>query len=554
MIFVSPKSAALAVLLFSIALFSMAVTAGAQTPAPPPSFSESLEVREAQVEVLVTEGGRPVPGLTKEDFQVFEDGQVAEVTSASPTSDQPIVLAVFLDETSLRGSPRSTALAGLRRLFTESLRPRDRVLLVRWDGSLEIHGDPTGDAAALGATLDRLGTAVATSRSAAQERAAIRQEIEQAYPPDDEQFRALSEAQATTIQATLRNYVQVRENETRSLLAAFQQTLALLSTLPERKALLYVGGGLPLRPGADLFEAWDAKFRELAGKLGVSPLASLNSNASRLVQETIDRANAAGVTLNALSLPETGAASAATQTAGSGWDPEDSARALRNLAAGTGGRVVTDVQNPAGFLERTASDVTGSYLVGYTPPPVQKKGKHRIEVKVRGGALAARHREERLDGDGVDPLLRSALAALWTGMGTEVNPLKAEVAIEEEVQEEDGRFRVTAVVALPLAAVYVQPQENFHAAHLTVAVAARDGKGRISGLPRAEFPVEIPNERLLSAPGQTAGYRFTLHLAPGESVLAVALRDDLSGAQSVMRTALTPGILTPERLPGEAKP
>lgn len=530
-------------------------SAGAQPPASPPSFSESLDIREAQVEVLVTgPDGQPVPGLTKEDFQVFEDGQAAEVTGVSSTSDQPIVLAVFLDETSLRGAPRSTAIAGLRRFITstnqrESLRPRDRVLLMRWDGSLEIHGDPTGDAAALGARLDRLGTGVARGGSAALERASIRQEIEQAHSPDDEQFRALAEAQATAIHSTLRSYVQTRENETRGLIAAFQQALALLSTLPERKALLYVGGGLPLRPGADLFQAWENKFRELAGKLGVSPLAFTNSNASRLVQETIDRANAAGVTLNALALPETGAASAATQSAASGWDPEDSARALRNLAAGTGGRVVTDVQNPAGFLERTASDVAGSYVVGYTPAPSEKKSRHRIEVKVRGGTLAARHREERLDGDGVDPLLRRALAALWTGMGTEANPLKAEVAIEEETQEEDGRFRVTAIVALPLAAVYVQPQENFHAAHLTVSVAARDGKGHISGLPRAEFPIEIPNERLLSAPGQTAGYRFTLHLAPGESVLAVALRDDLSGAQSVVRTALTPGTM-----PGAAKP
>lgn len=534
MISVPLRSAVFAVLSF------LSVAAGAQPPASPPSFSESLEVHEAQLEVLVTDsGGQPVPGLKKEDFQVFEDGQAAEVTGASSTSDQAIVLAVFLDETSLRGSPRSAALAGLRRFFTDSLRPRDRVLLLRWDGSLEIHGDPTGDAAALTARLDQLGTGAA-ARSAAQERTSIRQEIEQAYPPDDEQFRALSKAQATTIQATLRNYVQARENETRSLLAAFQQTLALLSTLPERKALLYVGGGLPLRPGADLFEAWEAKFREFAGELGVSPLTSLNSAASRWVQETIDRANAGGVTLNALALSETGAASAATQTAGSGWDPEDSARALRNLAAGTGGRVVTDVQNPAGFLERTADDVTGSYVVGYTPPPHKKKGRHRIEVKVKGGTLAARHREERLDGDLVDPLLKRALSALWLG-AAEANPLKAELAIEEETQEEDGRFRVTAVVALPLAAIYVQPQENFHAAHLTVAVAARDGKGRISGLPHAEFPVEIPNERLLSAPGQTAGYRFTLHLAPGESVLAVALRDDLSGAQSVIRTALTPG-------------
>lgn len=540
--FVSLKSAALTALLL------LPITAGAQPPASPPSFSESLDVREAQVEVLVTDHGQPVPGLTKEDFQVFEDGQAAEVTGVSSTSDQPIVLALFLDETSLRGSARSAALAGLRRFTANSLRPGDRVLILRWDGSLEIHGDPTGDAAALGATLDRLGAGV-VGQSATQDRTIIQRDIEQAYPPDEEQFRALAIAQARAIHSDLRLYVQTRDREVRALLAAVQQTLALLSTLTERKALLYVGGGIPLRPGMDLFAAWQKKFGDIATQISPSPMElNRDDSTGRLVQETVDRANAAGIALNALSLPETGAVSATTQSGASEWDPEDASRALRNLAAGTGGRVVTDVQNPAGFLERTGSDITGSYGVGYTPPLHKKKGRHRIEVKVRGGALAVRHREERLDGDVVDPLLRRALAALWTGTVTERNPLKAEVTIEEEVQEEDGRFRVTAVVALPLAAVYVQPQENFHAAHLTLAVAARDGKGRISGLPRAEFPVEIPNERLLSAPGQTAGYRFTLYLHPGESMLAVALRDDLSGAQSVVRTALTPG-----KTPGVAK-
>jgi len=135
-----------------------------------------------------------------------------------------------------------------------------------------------------------------------------------------------------------------------------------------------------------------------------------------------------------------------------------------------------------------------------------------------------------------------AVAALWAGAGA--NPLKAELAVEEQTKEQDGRFRVTAIVSLPLASVLVQPQEHFHVAHLTVAIVARDGKGRITGSPHAEFPIEIPNERLLSAPGQTAGYRFTLYLAPGESVMAVALRDDASGAESVMRMALTPGTET----------
>ena len=100
---------------------------------------------------------------------------------------------------------------------------------------------------------------------------------------------------------------------------------------------------------------------------------------------------------------------------------------------------------------------------------------------------------------------------------------------------------MTATVALPLTAVFVQPQEHFHSAHLTLAVVARDGQGRITSIPRAEVPIEIPNERLLSAPGQSAGYRFILHLAPGETVVAVALRDDTSGVESVTRSIYIAG-------------
>jgi VWFA-related protein len=500
--------------------------------------------------VLVTDReGRPVPGLTREDFQVLEDGKPAEVTNVSSSTERPVMLAVFLDETSLGGSARATALAGLRRFFASSLRPGDRALLVQWDGALKIHGDPTGDAAALGATLDRLGTRAAGGRSSAQERVAIQREIEQARLPDDDEItRAIFRAQANSIQGSLRIYVQSRSSEVRAEVEALQQTLALLSSLPERKALLYVGGGLPMRPAADLLTAWRTKFSSLGAELASSSLELDFGDNSRLVQQTVDRANAAGIALHALSFPEKGAASAA-QSGATEWDPEDAARALRNLAAGTGGRAVTDVQNPAGFLARTGSDVAGSYLLGYTPLTGGRTGRHRIKVTVRGGALAARHREERLDGDAADPLLRRALAALWTGglsgPGGEANPLKAELSVEQEEREEDGRFRVTAVVALPLAAVFVQPQENFHVAHLTVAVAARDGKGRISGLPRGEFPIEIPNERLLSASGQSAGYRFVLRLAPGDSLLAVALRDDVSGTQSVVRLALTPGASKP---------
>lgn len=544
MILVSPASVGLAVLL----LFPAA--AGAQKPEAGTTFSDTVEVREAEVEVLVTDrDGRPAPGLTAADFKILEDGKPVEVTSLSPTSAQPLVIAVFLDETSLSPHARIVAIDGLRSFFASALRQGDRVLLARFGGNLEIQGEPTGEALILGAALDRIAAGVPRGMMLVHERSSLQEDILQAMPPagDDRQVE-MALANARTLADRMRQYGEMRSGATRDALKGIQQELALLASLPERKALFYIGGGLPMRPGTDLIDLWMNKFGMYSTQMDVSPMETLGWDSSRMVQETADRANIAGITLHTLALPEAGTVTAsgagALGTRG-GFDPESSDQALRTLAAATGGRVVTDMQNPAPFLEAAGRDIGAGYVLGYTPGSGGKKGRHKLKVTVRDGSLAARYREERFDGAGGDPLLRSAAAALWGGESA--NPLRAELSIEEQTPEEDGRIRVIAIVSLPLASVLVKPQEHFHVAHLTLAIVARDGKGRITGSPRAEFPVEIPNERLLSATGQTAGYRFTMHLSPGDSVVAVALRDEASGTESVTRISLTSGAGTAAR-------
>ncbi|HYX25891.1 MAG TPA: VWA domain-containing protein [Thermoanaerobaculia bacterium] len=527
MLFVSPVMAGFAALLL------VPVLAGAQAPAAGTVFSGRIDVTVAEVEVFVSDrDGRPVPGLTRDDFRVVEDGQPAEVTAVSPGAAQRLNLAVFFDQTTLDGASRATALAGLRRFFESGLKPGDRVLLASWDGSLEIRAEPTAEPAVLRAALDRLGAAIPAGLRAIQERSAVQREIQGANPFDDEMGSNLARSQATAALMDLRAYARARADETRATLGALQQTLVLLGGLAERKALLYVGGGPPLKPGADLFTLWQSRFASLASGLGFSPAEVSRYDAGRQAQEVVERANGAGIPLFALALPVGGAGARA--------DAEDSDRALRTLAAGTGGRVVTDVANPASFLDLVGRDLASSYLVAYSPPPGRKPGTHRLQVVIRGGALVARHREERRDGDAGEPLLREALAAMWAG-GEGANPLRAELSFEETGRDELGRLLVSGLVTLPLAPLVVQPQEHFHTGHLTLALAARDGKGKISGLPRAEVPIEIPNEHLFSAPGQTAGYKLTLHLNPGDSVVAVAVRDDVGGTQSVVRADVAAG-------------
>jgi VWFA-related protein len=144
------------------ALFLLLVPGSAVAQAPPgeiagePAFSDVVEVELAEVDLFVTDrDGQPVPGLTREDFQVSEDGQPVEITNLNST-DLPLVLAVFFDETNLDGPSRAAVVKSLRSLFADHLRPGDRVLLTSADGSLKLLQEPTGDPTALSAALDGL--------------------------------------------------------------------------------------------------------------------------------------------------------------------------------------------------------------------------------------------------------------------------------------------------------------------------------------------------------------------------------------------------------------
>ncbi|MFY9823996.1 MAG: VWA domain-containing protein, partial [Thermoanaerobaculia bacterium] len=538
--FVSPVTAGFAALLLVPALLGAQVGTQTTVQAPAaaePSFSGRVDVTVAEVEVFVSDrDGRPVTDLARDDFRVLEDGQPAEVTGLAPGTSQRLNLAIFFDQTTLDVASRATALAALRRFIDAGLKPGDRVLLAAWDGSLEVRAEPTGDPAVLRAALDRLSAALPSGLRAAQERSAVQREIHDANPLDDERgTSALARSQAKASLENLRAYARARAEETRSTFGALQQMLVLLGGLPERKALLYVGGGPPLQPGADLFVAWQGRFAAMASELAFSPLEVSRYDAGPQAQEVVNRANGVGIPIFALALPVGGARA----------DAEDTGRAMRTLAEGTGGRVVVEVSNPASFLEIMGRDLSSSYLVAYAPPQKRTAGTHKVEVTVKGGALVARHREARRDGgnpgESGDPLLRQALATLWAGAAgepgraAEANPLRAEIAFDEQGKDDLGRLVVTGLVTFPLAALAIQPQEHFHNGHVTLSLVARDGKGKITGLPKAEVPIAIPNEHLLSAPGQTAGYKLTLHLSPGESVVAVALRDDFGGTQGLIR-------------------
>jgi VWFA-related protein len=97
-------------------------------------YVEAVSVDIVLANAVVTEGGRFVKGLTRDDFRVFDDGKERPVTSFQST-DAALELVLALDVS----ASMSTSLGDVKdaaRAFLKALRPQDRVTLVAFNDAM----------------------------------------------------------------------------------------------------------------------------------------------------------------------------------------------------------------------------------------------------------------------------------------------------------------------------------------------------------------------------------------------------------------------------------
>jgi len=121
-------------------------------------FFDAVDVFVVNVEVIVTDSdGQPITGLSREDFEVFEDGELVDVANffavegrqallpgedrglapeLAPTPEtQRLNLVVFVDNLNMRPENRNLIFGKLREHLEQGLDARDRVMLV----SIDLH-------------------------------------------------------------------------------------------------------------------------------------------------------------------------------------------------------------------------------------------------------------------------------------------------------------------------------------------------------------------------------------------------------------------------------
>lgn len=574
----------LPLVLFSLLLPAHAGAQGAQETQEKndePTFYESVDVQVVNLEVFVTDrSGQRVTGLTKDDFQVLEDGKPVAITnffavgdeappssgaapasgsteappSPSPTGvpdEQRLHLAIVIDNLSLIPQARIRLLESLRKEVIPRLRPEDLALVATYEGSsVNVVQGLTGDKAALLAALDAVAKGAPRSVERSMERRQLLSQIDRADSLEGQgpgHGLDMAIADAREVYASIRMYVQQRYDESRATLDALTGFVDALAGLPGRKSLLYVGGGLALRPGESFFQAWQMKFADLSNSVGASPFDGSQHDLTRNFEQLVQHANGNRVTFYTLGATEELGGVSAEFGASATWNAQlagteemNLTESMRRLGDGTGGLASVNAINPGPILARMLDDFNSYYSLGFVPQGKPDGKNRKLQVTVRGRRdLLVRHRDGRRERPSHERMSNRTLAALLLDPGS--NPLEVAVDFVRETKNAKGQLQVEALVKFPIGRLVLLPQGKFHEGKVSVWVSSRDLRGRSSPVQEIAIPIRVPNDQLLTVLGQTAAYVMPLLLRPEEHRIAVAVRDELGNIDSAVTVSFKPG-------------
>ncbi len=544
----------------------LAAAAPAQETALPEVFSEVIDVRVVNVEVVVTDqAGNRVQGLRPSDFELLVDGEptpiayfteiedglaqdrtggdLAGVPSLDPNAPVGTNFLIFIDDLFSIKRDRNRVLDRLAEDL-RALGPADRVAAVAYNGkSAETLTTWTNSSSRLKEALDR-----------ARERPAkgLEQLTAQKLADSDRELTAQVEAtrrnsprgssnaapQVSPAPSGLRSvmsraqlsYRQKLNNQLESAVLAAMATMRQFADQPGRKVMLVLAGGWPR--SVEIY----TRDRLPAGGL---PLDRRVMSEHELYGPLVSTANLIGFSLYPVDLP--GHTRNFAGDASTGFDPairpdgassapgalerEDTIHStLYLLARSTGGVPLINARRDAA-LARVVADTRSYYWLGFEPQRREDNRFHEIAVRLAGRAdLDARTREGYVDMSRDHELDMTAKAALLFGDPPESLPL--EVHFSEPIRAGRRKISVPVEVAIPLDEIQLLPVADEWLNVVEIRVTAMDSGGNRSEVSFEKVPITGAEE---PQPGQTFYYQTDLQLRRREHSYVITVHDPLTG-------------------------
>lgn len=508
------------------------------------------------VNVVVKDGnGDPIEGLKASDFTVTEDGKPQKIqvfeyqrlevgtpltvnapapaAARAPVAPVPAqispakpgeikyrdrrLLVLFFDFAGMPVADQARARQAAEKFIRTQMSPADKVAVMTYSTALEVLQDFTDDRDRLldvvhGLTERETGLANGSTGDVTEP------DTGAAYTQDDSEFNIFN---------------------TDRKLAALTTAVKMVSSLAEKKALVYFASGMT--------------------QTGIDNQAQLRATVNAAI-----RGNVAFYPVDARGLVAAAPIGDATvqSPGGRGMYSGDSQRASRDnfqaqqeslytLAADTGGKALLDNNDLSAGIVRAQTDFTSYYILGYYSTNPSMDGRYRrIKVEVsrhlnakldyRTGYFASKE-FKKFDSSERERQLEEALM-----LEDPVTDLTVALEVNYFRQARD-RYFIPVSVKIPGSDIELAEKSGAESTRLDFIGQVRDAKGVLRAAVRDEIRVKLKGKTVEEWRAHNLQYDTGFTLEPGSYTLKFLARENETGKMGTFETKFVVPDLTAER-------
>jgi VWFA-related protein len=567
----------------------------AQAPA-----KEVIDVQVTNVEIIATDAkGNHVPGLTRDDFELYENGKLQPITNlfeattgaAPDEAAVPRRLVLYFDDSTILPNNRKQLIPALKKFVAAAMTPQDQVMIVTFNQTSKVRLPWTNDAAAVQSAIDAIGREAGggSLRQAARNR--VESEIQTVVRAD--QATSLAEARTVSgsgpgadfrsLVSNVRNYATSVNHDFAVSAAALESLLGSLAPVDGRKIVLIASESFTTRPGGELFAYLENVRNDILSGNGseglkrdarsaniTSAAAEFNTNETVLALGRV--ANASGVTIYAID-PDIGGSSGSGNVQQTGSTPQGGTEGtsgvdgLQILARATGGLAWIGMK-PAMALEKLSADLDNYYSLGYratNSDPAQRavevKSK-RPGVRVRTMHSAVQTAASEMPARGTNaPTAATATSATpatpapmtpavqapASEMDAKVTsnlqtPQKNELGISAEVAGDivtDGdKRRVPVHVLIPASKIKVVPEGEVFTGGFSVYVCTAGGETQPSAVNEQSHEIRWTPAIIEQLDDRKMTFAIEVILETGRDLISIGVLDHRSQTKGFSRLEL----------------
>ena len=513
-----------------------------------PKLTESIDVKVINVDVVVTDKkGNPITGLTKDDFELYENGQPKLISnfyevegkkatniSLTPAgSEKPVEakpeeisenlrrrIIFYIDNLSLMPFNRNRVFKDMKEFAKNVMRPGDEAMVATFNRSMKIRVNFTRDPLQIQQTLDTIAGESALGVANKSEKRDYESRINDADNYDE-------------AVATARQYSESVTHDLRQSVDSLNGLMTTLAGVEGKKILVLTTEGFQIQPGREMFYLVDELAREKGWQIGGTMLEGMSYSATNMIQGIAKTANANGITLYTLHAGGLGAGNENSLAERDKPIPysvtaaglSNSQESLQLLAEMTGGLSSTNTNNFAGAFKNIIRDLDAYYSLGYRAGTERVDRQRSLQVRVKNRNYVVRSRQTFVEKSTFAEMSDRVIANLL--YKSKANDLNIRVKINTPVPADD-LFRVPVEIQIPMESLSLLPQGESYLGGFTIYVAVANKDGDMSDVAQKQQQIRVPAADMAKLKGKYYTYVLDLLMERGVNRVSIGVVDDVS--------------------------